>query len=390
MKISKRVNAIQPSLARDLFNKAKEYSNVIDLTLGDPDFGAPQALKDAAIVAINSNKTHYSANAGLKEAREAVAKNIKENWNISVDPLSEVMLTVGGMEALYLSLFSIIDEGDEVVVFAPYYMNYLQMIKALGGNPIIIDAYEEGKGFLIEEKKIREKITKKTVAVIINSPNNPTGAVICEKDLQIIAKLANEYDLTIISDEVYRTLIFDGVKHTSILNMPEAYGRTILIDSMSKEFCMTGWRIGYAYAPKLILQGMIKAQENVAACAPLPSQYAMIKAYTEKVETHHLETLQERRDFLYKSLNSIENVSCNKPQATFYLFLNIANTRLDSLNFAYQLLERKQVAVVPGIAYGENYANYVRIAFTKDIEILRLACKKMKEFILELNNKNLK
>ncbi|MBQ9071358.1 MAG: pyridoxal phosphate-dependent aminotransferase [Clostridia bacterium] len=388
MKISKRANAIHPSLARDLFNKAKEYNDVIDLTLGDPDFDTPTPLKNAACKAINENLTHYSCNAGLLEARIAVSKNIKKYWKIDADPTNEVMLTVGGMEALYLALFSLIDSGDEVIVFAPYYVNYVQMIRSCDGIPVIIDAYSENYGFQLNERKLREAITNKTVAIVLNSPCNPTGAIISKEDLHTIAKIADEKELVIISDEVYHTLIFDNEKHESVLTFPEAKNRTVLIDSMSKEFCMTGWRIGYAYAPSVLIQSMVKVQENIAACAPLPSQYALIEAYTnDDIQTNFAEDFQSRRDYLYDRISSINGLICKKPQSTFYLFINISSTNMSSLDFAHKLLDTQHVAVVPGITYGDGYSNYIRIAFTKDISILKIACDRIEKFIsTQMNN----
>lgn len=385
MKTSKRVSQIQPSLTRKLFNMAKEYDDVIDLTLGDPDLNTPDYIKQAGCKAIMQNQTKYSANAGLAEVRAAVKKRVTKLWGVSCDPAENVIVTVGGMEALYLSLACMIDNGDEVIVFAPYYVNYIQMIKFCEGKPIIIEAYSETEGMVIDEQRLRESITDKTVAIIINSPNNPTGSVLSKDDLKKIATVAQEYDLTIISDEVYRSLIFDGKQHQSILQFPEAQGRTVLIDSMSKEFCMTGWRIGFAYAPAELIKNMVKLQENVAACASLPSQYAMEEAYNNPTadKSEALEIFQQRRDFLYEKLSRIPGLHCVKPEATFYLFLNISATGMTSYDFACQLLQCEQVAVVPGESYGQQYTGYVRIAFTKDIPVLLKAVERIHKFIME-------
>lgn len=379
MKISIRAKSIQPSLTRQLFNMAKKYDDVIDLTLGDPDLVQPDEICDAAYEAMRSNKMHYSANAGLIEARKAISKRVTEIWEVKCDPEKNIIVTVGGMEALYLSLLSIIDPGDEVIVFAPYYVNYIQMIELCGGKPIIINVYDVHNGIAIDKEAMYAAITDKTVAVIINSPNNPTGCIMDKKTLQIIGEAAEKYDLTIISDEVYRTLVYDGLKYESIMQFENAKKRTILIDSMSKEFSMTGWRLGYAYAPKDIIENMIKLQENVAACATISSQYGLIAAYEKKLSNKYIvDEFQKRRDYLYNELNKFESFIPNKPQATFYMFINISRTGLKSEEFAYKLLDDCHIAVVPGVTYGDMYDDYIRVAFTKDICVLKKAVERLK------------
>lgn len=380
MKISKMASKIAPSLTRKLFNMAQKYDSVIDLTLGDPDMPAPEKIKRAACDAIEDNLTHYSANAGLLSVRQSVSNHVNKIWDVDSSE-DNVMLTVGGMEALYLSLLCTVEEGDEVIIFAPYYVNYVQMVTMCGGVPITIDAYGKN-GFEIDKGKLLEKITEKTVAVIINSPNNPTGDVLCEEFLKIVYEVASEKDLYIISDEVYRTLAYDSVTPKSILAFPGAAERIILVDSMSKEYSMTGWRIGYVWANANLIKEMIKVQENIAACVSLPAQYAMLYAYENDVDNSYIvEAFEKRRDFLYDRISKVENLQCIKPKGTFYMFVNIEKTGLNSEEFAEKLLAEKQVAVVPGIAYGTGYGNYIRIAFTKNIEILEKAVDKIEEFI---------
>ena len=385
MKFSERINAVQPSLARHLFNLAKQFDDVIDLTLGDPDLNTPENIKLAGCRAIMENKTKYSANAGLAEARVATARHVADVWGVPCNPDENLIITVGGMEALYLALSCMVDNGDEVILFAPYYVNYVQMVKMCGGIPIIIDSYSATNGMAIDEAQVRKSITDKTIAIIINTPSNPTGSVISRADLEKIAKIAEEYDLTVISDEVYRTLIFDGKSHESILQFPQMQNRAVLIDSLSKEYCMTGWRVGYAYAPKELISNMVKMQENIAACTPVLSQYAMIEAYNNTNKNNRIvEEFQKRRDVLYERLCEIPGLYCIKPQATFYLFLNIERTGMNAYDFACQLLEQERVAVVPGETYGEKYAQYVRIAFTKGIPVLCRAVEKIRRFVTGL------
>lgn len=381
MKISKRSQAVEHSLSRELFNRAKEYNNVIDLTLGDPDLKPNKGVQEAACAAIRNGQTNYSANAGLYLLRKAIADCVEKEYSISVNPSSEVIATVGGMEALFLSLSCLIDEGDEVIVFAPYYVNYIQMIRMCGGIPVIVET-EETNGFQFTKEQLDNSITDKTIAIILNSPCNPTGQTVSPDNLDYIAKVANNKDITIISDEVYRTLIYDNYYHDSIITREGLKKRTVLIDSMSKRFSMTGYRLGYAIAPKELIENMTKMQENVAACAPLPSQYAGIFAYSELLEDDSvLKEFSVRRNYMLNAINSIDGLSCLETRATFYLFVNISKTGMNCLDFANKLLEEQQVAVVPGITYGRKYIDYVRIAYTVNVDRLIEAVYRIKEFM---------
>ena len=381
MKLSKVTSNIQPSLTRKLFNMAKEYDDVIDLTLGDPDLAPPKEVCDAAYSAMQTNKLHYSANAGLIETRNAIAHHIKRIWNRDCNPDNNLIVTVGGMEALYLTIMSIVDPGDEIIVFAPYYVNYIQMIELCGGTPIVINAYDSEKGWVINEDILENAITEKTVGVIINSPNNPTGTILNRDILKIIYDTAEKYDFTIISDEVYRTLIYDNSVHESILQFDNAMSRTVLIDSLSKEYSMTGWRIGYAFGPSELIANMIKLQENVAACATVSSQYALIEAYNNQLSNQYIiDEFQKRRNYLYNALSAITVLNPIEPKGTFYMFVNISDTGLKSEEFAYKLLQETHIAVVPGITYGEMYDAYIRIAFTKEINVLEMAVQRLSKF----------
>ena len=381
MKISKAANAIEASLSRQLFNMAKNYDNVIDLTLGDPDILPSEFIRSAACEAVKAGKTRYSANAGLQTLRELIAQNIQKEYSLGIDPAKEIAVTVGGMEALFLSLACMVDDGDEVVILAPYYVNYKQMVGMCGGVPVIVNTREED-GFAVTADELEKYITSRTVAIVINTPCNPTGAVLNMDALKGIAEIAKKYDLTVISDEVYRTLIYDGVKHESLVTLPGMKERTVLVDSLSKRFAMTGYRLGYVIAPEELIANIIKMQENVAACAPLPSQYAGIAAF-EKCEddTSIRDEFQKRRDFIYNAICKMDGLSCIKPVATFYLYVNISKTGLNSLDFAYALLQQEHVAVVPGVTYGAAYDHFVRIAYTKNIDELAQAVERMERFM---------
>lgn len=381
MKISKKANIIEPSLTRDLFNRAILFDDVINLTLGDPDFAPLPEIQQAACQAILEGKTHYSANAGLLELRQEIAKSFKKEYQLDCDPKSEIIVTIGGMEALYLALSSIVDPGDEVIVFAPYYVNYVQMIRMNGGIPVIIDT-DAANGFSVNPAELGRRITSKTVAIIINSPCNPTGHMYSADFLAGIARIAKAHDLYVVSDEVYRSLVYDGRKHHSILEKAGIQDHVILIDSISKKYSMTGWRLGWAIGNSTVISAMTKMQENVAACAPLPSQYAALDALKNDLPSGNLrDAFQARRDYIYEALSSCKKLSVSKPDSTFYIFIGIKDTGMKSVDFALALLEKEHVAVVPGRAYGTSYDNFIRIAFTQDIEVLKKACAKIKHFV---------
>lgn len=380
MKTSKMAEAITPSLTRKLFNMALEIGNdVINLTLGDPDILPPEQIRMAACDAIMAGKTRYSANAGLDTVRKSYASFFENQYGLAVEPTKNVIATVGGMEALFLSLAAIVDSGDEVIILGPYYVNYFQMIKMCGGIPVVIDRLGKTDEEIAE--KILLSISKRTIAIIINSPCNPVGDILSANLLDSISKIASENNLKVISDEVYNSLVYDGKIAESIITREGMKDRTIIIDSCSKRFAMTGWRIGFAVGPKEIIDNMTKMQENVVACAPLPSQYAAIKAYSGGFDYSYIQKeYQRRRDIVVKAINSIPALSCIRPEATFYCFVDITRTGLNSEEFAYALLEKKHVAVVPGLAYGESYSHYVRIAFTLKDELLVEAMNRIKDF----------
>ena len=379
IKESRMSNAITPSLTRKLFNMAQEIGkDVIDLTLGDPDVATPEPIKSAACDAIMAGKTRYSANAGLLDVRAAYGIFFERHYGFSIDASKNIIATVGGMEGLFLSLAAIVDVGDEVIILAPYYVNYFQMINMFGGKAVVIDRIGKTTEELLCD--IQHHVTNRTVAMIINSPCNPVGDVLSDDLIDGIARIAKRSDIIVISDEVYSSLIFDGKKHSSILTRSDMEDKTILIDSCSKRFAMTGWRIGFAVGPEQIISRMTKMQENVAACAALPSQYAAIRAYSEDYDYSYIRNEYERRrNVLYNGLCSIQGIKPIKPEATFYCFTDISETGLGCEEFSYLLLKEGHVAVVPGIAYGNQYCNYIRIAFTQKEEQLILALQRIKE-----------
>ena len=380
--LSTMAEGIKPSLTRTLFNMAKAYDDVIDFTLGDPDVPTHQKIKDAGCKAIQDSKTRYSQNAGLLELRQVISDYYIRKEGFEYDPISEIMVTVGAMEGLYLALLSITNPGDEYIIPAPYYVNYGQMVHMCGGIPVIIDKpAEEPLTFRIED--IEAAITPKTKAIIINTPSNPSGKIIPWNKIEKLAELAKKHDLYVISDEVYKCLIYGENKFKSIVSIEGMRERTILTNSLSKEFCMTGWRIGYVLANKEIVANMTKLQENICACAPLPSQYAAIEALSSKEDysANMKSIFSERRDALVSGINSIKGLSCTPPDATFYLMVDISKTGLKSFDFACKLLESVHVAVVPGVTYGQSCDNYVRIAFTKNVDVIKQGVERIATFM---------
>lgn len=380
--LSTMAEGIKPSLTRTLFNMAKAYDDVIDFTLGDPDVPTHQKIKDAGSKAIQDGKTRYSQNAGLLELRNVISDYYIRKEGFKYDPISEIMVTVGAMEGLYLALLSITNPGDEYIIPAPYYVNYGQMVHMCGGVPVIVDKpAEEPLSFRTED--IEAAITPKTKAIIINTPSNPSGKIIPWNKIEKLAELAKKHDLYVISDEVYKCLIYGENKFKSIVSIEGMRERTILTNSLSKEFCMTGWRIGYVLANKEIVANMTKLQENVCACAPLPSQYAAIEALSSKEDysANMKSIFSERRDALVSGINSIKGLSCTPPDATFYLMVDISKTGLKSFDFACKLLESVHVAVVPGVTYGQSCDNYVRIAFTKNVDVIKQGVERIATFM---------
>ena len=380
MKLTQRVLGMAPSLPRKLFDMAKEIDgDVIDLTLGDPDVPPPANVRAAACAAIEACRTRYSQNAGLHEAREAVAAFQRAQYGRDV-AAEDVILTVGAMGSIFQQLFSLVEPGDEVIVPAPYWVNYVEVAKLCGAVPVVVSAREEN-GFSVTAEQVAAAITPRTRVIVVNSPNNPTGRVLREDAVRGIAALAVTHDLFVISDEVYRSLVYDGIPYLSIFDLPEMRGRCSVIDAVSKQFSMTGYRLGYTIGPRPLVETMTRLQENVNACAPLPSQYAAIAAYGPETDASYLfREYAARRQIVVDGIRGIPGLSLGGVDAAFYAFVNISATGMDSQSFAYGLLKEQRVAVVPGLAYGDAYDNFIRIAFTVSGERLREALGRLRAF----------
>lgn len=385
MKISNNTQNIQPSAIRKMFNKALQYDSVTSFTLGEPDFTASENVVKAGCEAIQNGYSKYTANAGILELRQAVSHHLSAKNKVHYNPQSEITITVGAMDALYLTLKVLLNPGDEVILSAPCWTNYEQQIKMCDGIPVLVKVTEEND-FMYDIDTLGAAITNKTRAILINSPCNPTGGMLDLETLESIAKLAIEHDLLIISDEVYQYIVFDGNEHISISRIAGMKERTVIIDSWSKSYAMTGWRVGYAAGPEWLISNITKLQENVVACAATPCQYAALEALTgpQDYVDYMVAQYKERRDIIVERLNEIPGISCKKPKGTFYAFANIKGTGLSSDDFAIKLLEEKQVVVVPGTAFSDFGEGYIRISFATSKEEIIKGMELIKEFVSEL------
>ncbi|MBR7119365.1 MAG: pyridoxal phosphate-dependent aminotransferase [Lentisphaeria bacterium] len=384
MNISERVLCVEPSPPRAIFDLAAKYTDVVDLTLGDPDLPPPVNVREAACKAIMEGKTRYSANAGLIDLRKSIAADLERSSGMKIDPASEVIVTVGAMEASFLTLYTMLSPGDEVVIHAPYWINYSQVVRSLGATPVFVYTRPEDN-FELQIEDLEKVITPRTRLVVLNYPNNPSGAILPESTLEKIAKLAVERDFAVLSDEIYESLIYDRKPARSIRSYPGMAERTVIINGMSKRFAMTGWRLGWAIAPKELIAEMTKMQENIVACAPLPAQYAGIEALRDDSgSTAIRDEFRKRRDVIYNGINQIKGLKCMPVPATFYALVDVSSTGLTGKEFAFKLLETEKVAVVHGSAYGgEHYDKFIRIAFTMKEERLREALRRIEKFMSE-------
>jgi len=385
-RISKTAQGIAPSMIRKLFNIAKTMDNVIDFTLGDPDVQPHINIKKAACEAINTGKTRYSQNAGLLELRQAISAKNKKEENLDYMPETEIAVTVGAMEGLYLTLLALIDKEDEVIIPAPYYVNYKQMVEMCGGKPVIVSP-SDTNSLLISSSDIEAALTDKTKIIILNTPANPSGKIIPKHTLQDIANMVIRQNITVITDEVYKKLNYETTPYISIATFPKMKQHAVVVNSLSKEFCMTGYRVGYILGPEDIVSTVVKLQENVAACAPLPSQYAAIEALRTDINysSEMIEIFTHRRNTLCSILGKIDGIKVHTPEATFYAMIDIRGLGYDSSEkFAYDLLEKAHVAVVPGIAYGDICEGHIRIAFTLEEEKIIAGANRIANFAKSL------
>jgi aminotransferase len=378
--ISERVKNVPFSGIRKFFEIVQTMEGVVSLGVGEPDFPTPEPIKDAGIRAIEMDLTSYTSNYGLISLREKISDKLKKENNITVNPKSEVLVTTGTSEALDLSMRAILNPGEEVIMPEPSYVAYGPTIWFASGVPVSVPTFEEN-GFSVMPEDIEKKITKKTKAIIIASPNNPTGSIIRKKELEEIANLAVEHNLIVISDEIYEKLIYDNEKHYSIGSFNGMRDRTITINGFSKSHAFTGWRIGYVCASSVIIEAMIKVHQYGMLCAPSIAQHASIKAFDcDGYVNDMVKEYDRRRRLLVAGLNNIPKISCIMPKGAFYVFPNIKKTGMTSDEFAEKLLKEEKVAVVPGSVFGKSGEGYVRCSYSVSRETISEALERISKF----------
>jgi len=383
--VASRVAHLKPSGIRKFFDIVATMDDVISLGIGEPDFTTPDPILDAGIEALKKGETHYTSNAGIFELREAISDQIEEKYQVKYDPVDEVVVTVGVSEALYLALTAVINPGEEIIIPTPCFVSYQAEVLLAGGVPIEVPGSLENK-FQPEPELIEAAITPKTKAIFIGFPNNPTGAVASRKTLLLIAKIAEEHDLLVISDEIYDTLVY-GVEHVCFASLPGMKERTITLGGFSKSYAMTGWRVGYAAAPANILSGLVRVHQYTVMSAPSVSQFAALAAIN--LGADHAEEMRQkydrRRQLIVNGLNDI-GLETFLPQGAFYAFPKITCTGKDDEAFAQNLLEEEKVAVVPGSAFGAGGAGFVRCSYATNYNKIEQALEKIEAFVKRCNS----
>ncbi|WP_297550421.1 pyridoxal phosphate-dependent aminotransferase [Thermococcus sp.] len=385
MALSDRLDVVNPSEIRKLFDLAAGIENVISLGIGEPDFDTPEHIKEYAKEALDKGYTHYGPNAGLPMLREAIARKLKKQNSIEADPKSEIMVLVGANQAFLMGLATFLKDGEEVLIPSPMFVSYAPAVILAGGKPVEVPTHEENE-FRLSVDDLEKNVTDKTRALIINTPNNPTGAVLTKKDLEEIADFAVEHDLIVLSDEVYEHFVYDGVKNHSIASLDGMFERTITINGFSKTFAMTGWRLGFVTAPSWIIEKMTRFQMYNATCPVTFVQYAAAKALEDERSWKAVEEMRKeydrRRNLVWKRLNEM-GLPTVKPKGAFYIFPRIKDTGLTDKEFSELMLKEAKVAVVPGSAFGKAGEGYIRISYATAYEKLEEAMDRMEKVLKE-------
>ncbi|WP_374720353.1 MULTISPECIES: aminotransferase [Parageobacillus] len=378
--LSETVARLKPSGIRRFFDLASSMEGVISLGVGEPDFVTSWNIREACILSLEQGYTSYTANAGLLELRQEIAAYLARKFHIEYDPETEILVTVGASQAIDLALRATVNPGDEVIVVEPSFVAYESLVTLAGGVPVPVETNGDDH-FKLRADQIERVITDRTKALIICSPNNPTGTVLHKEELEAIAQIAKKHDLLIISDEIYAELTYDDsyISFAAVDGMRE---RTILISGFSKGFAMTGWRLGFTAAPAEILQAMLKIHQYAMMCAPTMVQYGAIEALRngEQDVEYMRKSYRRRRNYFVQSLNEI-GLSCHMPGGAFYAFPSIQSTGLTSEQFAEKLLLEEKVAVVPGNVFGASGEGYIRCSYASSMEQLQEAIKRMKRFL---------
>lgn len=378
------VTQMKPSGIRKFFDIAAQMENVISLGVGEPDFPTPWQVRSAGIHSLEKGKTKYSSNAGMLPLREEIARYMKRKYQLSYQPESEILVTVGGSEAIDLCLRAVVSAGDEVIIPQPSYVCYEPMAELAGGVPVVIETKAEDD-FKLTPAQLIAAISDKTKALILPYPCNPTGGIMAKEDLEAIAAVLRDKNILVISDEIYSELTFGGQRHVSIASIEGMAERTVVVNGFSKNFSMTGWRLGFACGPKEVLSQITKIHQFAIMCAPTTSQYAAIEALRncDDAVAAMIEEYDMRRRLMVNGFNRI-GLTCREPSGAFYAFPSIAATGLTSEEFCERLLYAKEVAVVPGTAFGKGGEGFIRASYCYSTEHIEEAIRRMGEFIKEL------
>lgn len=383
--LSNKVTEIKPSGIRKFFDIVSEMKDAISLGVGEPDFDTPWHIRDEGIYALERGKTFYTSNAGLKSLREEISLYLNRHHGLNYDPNNEILVTVGGSEAIDIGLRAIINPEDEVIIPQPSYVSYEPCAILAGAKPVIIELKAENE-FRLKPEELLDAITDKTKVLILPYPNNPTGAIMEKNDLEAIVKIVKEKDILVMSDEIYASLTYKE-KHISIAELEGMKERTILINGFSKAYAMTGWRLGYVCAPQELIQQMTKIHQFAIMCAPTTSQYAAIEALKNgdaDVEQMR-QAYNQRRRFLINAFRKM-NLECFEPYGAFYVFPCIKEFSLTSEEFATRFLKEEKVAVVPGTAFGDCGEGFLRISYAYSLENLKIAIERLERFISKLRS----
>lgn len=380
--VNHTITGIAPSGIRKFFDIVNEMDDAISLGVGEPDFDTPWRIRDEAIYSLEQGRTFYTSNAGLVDLKKEISAYLERKYSLYYSPKSEMMVTVGGSEAIDIALRAMLDPGDEVLIPQPSYVSYVPCTILAGGTPVTIELKAEDE-FRLTAQELRDAITDKTKVLILPFPNNPTGAIMEKKDLEEIAEVVREKDLFVLTDEIYSELTYKE-EHFSIAALPGMKERTVYINGFSKAFAMTGWRLGYACAPEPLLTQMLKIHQFAIMCAPTTSQYAAVEALRncdDEVQKMR-EQYNERRRYLLDRFHNM-GLDCFEPFGAFYIFPCIKKLHMTSDEFATDLLKTKKVAVVPGTAFGDCGEGYVRISYAYSLDDLKTAVNRIEEYVRE-------
>lgn len=385
--LSDKIVAIPPSGIRKFFDIVTEMKDAISLGVGEPDFDTPWHIREEGIYSLEKGRTFYTSNAGLRDLKVEIDAYLRRKCGVTYDPDHEIMVTVGGSEAIDIAMRAMINPGDEVLIPQPSYVSYVPCAVLADGVAVCIEL-EEKDEFRLTPEKLLEKITPKSKILVLPFPNNPTGAIMDKSDLEKIAEIVVEKDLFVISDEIYSELTYGDEPHTTIASLPGMRERTVLINGFSKAYAMTGWRLGYACAPAAILEQMLKIHQYAIMCAPTTSQYAAVAALRDgDADVQHMrESYDQRRRYLMHAFQEME-IECFTPLGAFYTFPNIKRFGMTSDEFATRLLQEEKVAVVPGTAFGDCGEGYLRISYAYSLKSLKEALGRIERFVKRLDGK---